>query len=351
VSLPPGLDSQAYSHNQHGDYYGYISPGSQYVPQGPFDYRQLSQPTHTDSMSANLQQHQLTDKMYTQDSQPQYSPLSCSYSPPSPSVLLHRSPRQATYNPDAAPSITVTPSTTADDNVKLDQVDIPSQNHHLYSSLPALSSPSDMSEPPGRRSPTLQNSSRVPGQRVDVDGKMLENSFRENDGQSRVRRHLLDDLQQQQWYHLDQEEPKLDVHLHRDILEQGLGMVGRSIYTVFLVNDEECNQWRCLFGSEEVSCKMTERRFWRVERAIDHVRIHLGHRPFACDGTCKEAKSTGITWLVEAPFYFAQFNSQPCSGKSFCGASFLQDHKNRPALQSKKTCRIWCVHFDILLHA
>jgi hypothetical protein len=294
------LDSQLYSHNQHGDPYRHIVPGSQYVSQEPFDFTQLAQPTHVDSMSANLQQHQLAEPMYTQDpqAQAQYYHSSHSHSPASPRLPLRSSPRQAIYHPYPAPNFTLTPTTftTVDDIVKLNQVSyIPPQNHHLQSPLPAVSSPSDMSEPPELHSPTLQNRSRVPGQRVDVDGKMLENSFRGNDDQSRMRRHLLDDIQRQPWFYLNQDEPKLDQHLHRDILKHG-GMVGRSIYTVFLVEDKDSNQWKCLFGNEEVCCKKTEKRFERVERAIEHVRSHLGHRPYACDGTCHKAKSTGINW-------------------------------------------------------
>jgi hypothetical protein len=161
-----------------------------------------------------------------------------------------------------------------------------------------------MSEPPERHSPTLQSRARVPGQRVDVDGKMLENSFRGNDDQSRVRRQVLNYIQRQSWFHSNQDEPKMDANTHRDILDHGLGMVGRSIYTVFLVEDKDSNQWRCLFGSEDMSCKKNEKRFERVERAIEHVRSHLGHRPFACDGTCHKAKSTGIGWSVDASFLF-----------------------------------------------
>lgn len=305
------LDSQVYSHNQHGDHYGHIVPGSQYAQE--FDYTHLAQPTHIDSMSANLQRHQHTDAIYTPDPHAQYYHSSHSHSPASPRLPLRSSPQQAIYQSYAAPNLTVNPF-TVDDIVKLNQVSyLPPQNHHLQSPLPAVSSPSEMSEPPERHSPTLQSRARVPGQRVDVDGKMLENSFRGNDDQSRVRRQVLNDIQRQSWFHSNQDEPKMDVHIHRDILEHGLGMVGRSIYTVFLVEDKDSNQWRCLFGSEDMSCKKTEKRFERVERAIEHVRSHLGHRPFACDGTCHKTKSTGIS-----------------CGKRFFAAGYLEDHKKRP---------------------
>jgi hypothetical protein len=250
-------------------------------------------------MSANLQQYQLADNMYTQEPHAQYYHSSHYHSLASPRPPLRSSLRQAIYHPYPTPDITPNPTTfmTVDEIEKLNQVSyIPPQNHHLQSPLPTISSSSDMFDPPEGHSPTLRNHSPIPGPRVDVDGKMLENSFRGNDDQSRMRRNLLDDIQRQPWFYLNQDEPKLDQHLHRDILKHGLGMVGRSIYTVFLVEDKYSNQWKCLFGSEEVRCKKTGKRFERVERAIEHVRSHLGHRPYVCDGTCHKAKSTGINW-------------------------------------------------------
>lgn len=323
------LEAPAYSQNPHTDPYGNVAPMGGFSTHDSYGYL-ASQPS-VDPMSSSLQQQQQQQQQHQQQQQQSQHPDAIygpdpnahyyrhSQSPVSPRPPLRSSPQQALYQPypSAAPNITVTSvpayPATVEDIVKLTQVSyLPQPSYHLQSPLPAVSPPSEMSEPE-RHSPTLQSRSRVPGQRVDVDTKMLDNSFRDNDVHSRVRRRVLDDLQREQWFHLNQDEPKMDVHAHRDILQHGLGMVGRSIYTVFLVEDKESNQWRCLFGSDNQQCKKSGKRFERVERAIEHVRSHLGHRPYACDGTCHKARSTGTI-----------------CGKRFFAAGYLEDHKKRP---------------------
>jgi hypothetical protein len=179
---------------------------------------------------------------------------------------------------------------------------------NLQSPLHVPSPPSDWSD--AERS-SMRLPGRLPGQRVDVDPKMLLNSFVEHDDESKIRRAILDDIQQQDWFRQHLKEPTIETR--NDPLARGLGTVGRSIYTVFLVEDKESNQWRCLFGSKGNPCKKSGKQFERVERAIEHVRSHLGHRPFACDNTCHKSSSAGT----------------PC-GKRFFAAGYLEDHKRRP---------------------
>lgn len=298
------LEAHTYSQNLQADTYGNVSTVPGYPAPDNYGFTHLGHQPSVDPMSNHLQQQaQHTEhNMYGPDSQGRF--YQSSQSPVSPRMPIRSSPQQALYQPyPTAPNITVTnmgpyPG-TVEEIVKLNQQVsyLPQTSfHHLQSPLPALSPPSEMSEPEQRHSPTLQNRSRVPGQRVDVDSKMLESSFRGNDIHSRVRREVLDDIQRQTWFHHNQDEPKMDANAHREILQHGLGMVGRSIYTVFLVEDKESNQWRCLFGNNNQLCKKSGKRFERVERAIEHVRSHLGHRPYGCDGTCHKARSTGTIW-------------------------------------------------------
>lgn len=184
-----------------------------------------------------------------------------------------------------------------------------SQPGHLpVHSQPFIASPLHHPSPPsdnsseGERavSPSIRRQSNIrhPGQRVDVDQQFLDGSFNDADGQSRVRRAILDDIQRQPWFLNHEKEPQIESR--NDPFSRGLGTVGRSIYTVFLVEDKESNQWRCLFGGDNNTCKKADKRFERVERAIEHIRSHLGHRPFSCDGSCLKSQTTSTPWYVDS---------------------------------------------------
>lgn len=73
-------------------------------------------------------------------------------------------------------------------------------------------------------------------------------------------------------------------------LDAGLGSPGKSVYAVFLEQVEK-SEWRCLFGDREHPCPSQAVAFRRLERALDHVRSHLNHRPFACKGECQKGDS------------------------------------------------------------
>ncbi|KAG8839982.1 hypothetical protein FRB91_006651 [Serendipita sp. 411] len=98
-----------------------------------------------------------------------------------------------------------------------------------------------------------------------------------------------------------------------------LGTVGRSIYTAFLEEDRAAGKWRCLFGGEHESCPKASKSFERVERAIEHIRRHLGHRPYPCTDTCPKSGASGAA-----------------CGQRFFASQYLQDHIRRPATRARR---------------
>jgi len=101
-----------------------------------------------------------------------------------------------------------------------------------------------------------------------------------------------------------------------DDMGMGLGAAGKSIYAVFLEQVEK-SEWRCLFGDSEHPCPSQAVAFRRLERALDHVRSHLNHRPFGCKGECQKGES--------------------CDARFFA-RSHLQDHVKRTESACCDTC-------------
>lgn len=99
-------------------------------------------------------------------------------------------------------------------------------------------------------------------------------------------------------------------------LDASLGSPGKSIYAVFLEQVEK-SEWRCLFGDREHPCPSQAVAFRRLERALDHVRSHLNHRPFGCKGECQKGDS--------------------CDARFFA-RSHLQDHVKRTESACCETC-------------
>ena len=122
---------------------------------------------------------------------------------------------------------------------------------------------------------------KVPGQRVDVDYALLDASFRKDD--QAVRRTILDIILASRWYEQHDLEPKIGETW--DGITAGLGVVSRSVYTVFLQQAEK-NHWMCTFGDEFRACPKAGYQFERLERGVEHVRSHLGHRPYPCNHRC-----------------------------------------------------------------
>jgi len=133
---------------------------------------------------------------------------------------------------------------------------------------------------------TRSRSSRSRGQRVSRNDMLLDHSFRGQGGLESTRRAILDRMLKKDWYMNNDREPECGTS--DDDVTLGLAGIGtRSIFTAFL---DECSKgrWKCAFGSAKHPCKrnMHNKTFDRVERAVDHVRSHLGHRPFVCNSDC-----------------------------------------------------------------
>ncbi|PVF98963.1 hypothetical protein CPB86DRAFT_326071 [Serendipita vermifera] len=99
-----------------------------------------------------------------------------------------------------------------------------------------------------------------------------------------------------------------------DPYTKGHGKKDLSIYEVFVEGSSK-EGWRCLLGSEQRPCK-AKVVFKRFERAMEHIRSHLDHRPFKCYGKC------GVV------------NCQ----RSFFAQQYLRDHVGRKDDTNCKYC-------------
>ncbi|CCA74211.1 hypothetical protein PIIN_08164 [Serendipita indica DSM 11827] len=342
LSLPPSTDDQrpvaSVAEGPHTNV-GLSRHPDAYHPQYSIDHQTYSPPNPAayyntfapDPMSTTIQIHprsphmeqpyiQGTPNLVPYYSHPARSPAMPPHSSPQQNPNSHsRYPGYALPGPDyvnySANGLVSAPdfNTIIDVNHKVYMpAPFGSSNGVIGSPLPQTSP----SEPPSdfersQTSPALRNSTRFPGQRLDVDQQLLDASFCGHDEDSRKRRAILDEILGQPWYYNHEQEPRIESL--SDPAARGLGMVGRSIYTVFLVQDENGSHWRCLFGGHHAQCDRSEKQFERVERAIEHVRRHLGHRPYACDDGCLKSQTSGA----------------PC-GQRFFASQYLQDHKRRP---------------------
>jgi hypothetical protein len=129
-------------------------------------------------------------------------------------------------------------------------------------------------------------SSRGRGQRVSRNDMLLQYSFQGQDTLESTRRDILDCIIKKDWYLRNEREPVCWT-ADDDVTQGRAGIETRSVFTAFL-DEYSKGQWKCAFGSATHPCKrnMHKKTFDRVERAVDHVRSHLGHRPFVCDGDC-----------------------------------------------------------------
>ena len=134
--------------------------------------------------------------------------------------------------------------------------------------------------------------------KLQIDHAMINASFRDSkDPLSAQRRVVLERVLQSIWFQAHELEPKVSGPY--DELTGGLGVGGRSVYTCFLKfmtsqdgighgSTGSGGKWVCLFGDETHPCPKArwEEGFNKPERAIEHIRSHLGHRPFWCNNEC-----------------------------------------------------------------
>ena len=116
---------------------------------------------------------------------------------------------------------------------------------------------------------------RFHGQRFQSDLTVVERSFKKDP----TRRTLLSRIMDTRWFKEQTMEPMFQSPA--DDVSHGLELALRpfkdSIYKAFVAKEGQC-----MFGDvERNECKKVETR---IQRALGHVRGHLGHRPFVCDG-------------------------------------------------------------------
>lgn len=120
-------------------------------------------------------------------------------------------------------------------------------------------------------------------------------------------RSLLHEIVKSDWFRSNKFEPKTEK--------------GRSVFLSFLASDA-AGAYRCLF-------KECSKNLDRQDRALGHIRMHLGHRPHACGGKC------GVMGCQER-FYCASYlrshtkrQKEPCE---ICQESFFRQHLRKHRL-------------------
>lgn len=133
-----------------------------------------------------------------------------------------------------------------------------------------VSAPPVPPPPPPPQSSTIPQTvhvTRLKRRRI-VDASGYDHLFRKAD--QRELRKILDTSLSSEWLATDGMEPTCG---KRSILSRFLS--SRSSSTEHI---------RCLFDQ----CKYD--KFDRLDRAVAHIRVHLGHRPFVCNGECTSRK-------------------------------------------------------------
>ena len=184
--------------------------------------------------------------------------------------------------------------------------------------------------------------------KLQIDHAMINASFRDaKDPLSAQRRVVLERILQSIWFQSHELEPKVSGPY--DELTGGLGVSGRSVYTCFLkfVTSQESGsggsggKWVCLFGDESHPCPKArwEEGFNKPERAIEHIRSHLGHRPFWCNNECG---SNPPWYVLVLRFGLATSLTWPyASTWKFFANSHRYDHWKKPHKRSH--CEVWSV--------
>jgi hypothetical protein len=116
---------------------------------------------------------------------------------------------------------------------------------------------------------------RFHGQRFQSDPTIVKRSFSKDP----TRHTLLSRIIDTRWFREQTMEPMFQSPA--DDVSHGLALPLRpfkdSVYKAFVAKEGHC-----MFGDvEKNECKKVETR---IQRALGHVRGHLGHRPYVCDG-------------------------------------------------------------------
>jgi hypothetical protein len=130
---------------------------------------------------------------------------------------------------------------------------------------------------------------RTPTKRLPIrqDGAViLESAFQ--DDTNPLHRVILENIMRSSFFHEHEMEPKDQGP--NDPITMGYGKKGYSVYGVF-VQEVKKGEWQCLFEISGRPCSSST-TFKRFERAIEHIRSHVNHRPYACTGECNQ----GVTW-------------------------------------------------------
>ena len=99
-------------------------------------------------------------------------------------------------------------------------------------------------------------------------------------------------------------------------------------------NTEDQSVWRCdvpleLEDGEKTFCK---EEFLRLDRAITHVRGHLDHKPFPCEGHCKKQN-----WYAQEPSQYSDPNVISSTAR-FASKEYRYAHYQGPDLRK---CDLW----------
>lgn len=170
--------------------------------------------------------------------------------------------------PPVLPAIPYEPPIT----VALEEVSPPSDSEMDVEGSPAFG-------------PTTEEPSydRFPGQRTEANITILDRAFSSDP----IRRAILSRIRASTWLKSHLLEPTFGA---QDGVTHGLDVSGlglkkkESVYRAFLEDGTGGCLFPCVDGGKEGACGKKEKR---PLRALAHIRGHLGHRPFVCDGCYK----------------------------------------------------------------
>jgi len=116
---------------------------------------------------------------------------------------------------------------------------------------------------------------------------------------------LLNRILASSWFQKNEKEPEHDMK--------------RSILSPFLQRSERGNSYKCRFD-------FCSKSFDRQDRALGHVRMHIGHRPFQCGGRCGASDCKERFFCLS---YLSSHMKRPKEACAHCGNEFHRQHLKR----------------------